>query len=402
MAEASAAVPPFGSEVILLLFSCALWGATCLQTFIYFLHFSHRDPLAIKLLARKFAVYRLSVTQWGNWMSLYGRSPYFLYVHQKGNSVKLTVMSSDTGGFFGPVILYSSSLEFEPKKPDLLYFVIYTALVVLSYKGDTGARFLPVNLLLAGLAISAATDVLIAGSLLYFVWKLRGTDDVRLPSTSKLLERVVVLTATVWVTSPAFTGVAFLICPLYCNMLLANLNMRESVRCNSFSVVSGMTFARTTGEAVVNEFVMVFVSFELQISSQGAERPNLKGKKGSNAGESCPLKTVWIPQSVGLIPTWKTTLSSRKVSMDEVGESLRIRRRALRWNIDIIRRTAQPGKERDSSSSFRPSPREIPYTQLGYRNGEEENKSFKTKVYQCPGKAGEDNLLYIEIRDDEQ
>ena len=70
------------------------------------------------------------------------------------------------------------------------------------------AYFLAQNLLLGEWALSAATDVLIAISLLFFIWKLRATNTDRVhKSTNKILERIVVLTIN--------TGVWTAICSLF-------------------------------------------------------------------------------------------------------------------------------------------------------------------------------------------
>ncbi|RDB25722.1 hypothetical protein Hypma_006345 [Hypsizygus marmoreus] len=245
--------PPIGSEVVLLPFTGALWGATCVQTFMYFVHYSRNDRLPLKLLVvwlwmadtvhlilTLLGVYQLTVVHYGDLAFVSTISPNFL-----------TVVSC-------PVQLYFTYRIWIISGKNPLFGIVFVPLAIAQPAIYTGARSCYGNIttnktlygitemLIAVWSTSAGIDVLIAASLSYYVWRFKTTLS-GFRSTDKLLDRVAVLTINtgVWTalcslftiititafpSSPAFTAVAFLICPLYCNTLLANLNSRGFLR----------------------------------------------------------------------------------------------------------------------------------------------------------------------------
>jgi len=260
--------PPIGSEVVLLPFTGALWGATCVQTFLYFIHHARNDFLPLKILVAYLwmadtahlvltllGVYQLTVVHYGDLAFVNTISTNFLW------SLFLTTIVSC------PVQLYFTYriwLISGKKRIFSMFFIllavaqpaIYTAFLVICYGNITTNRTLYAikELLIAVWSISAGIDVLIAASLVYLYINKFKTATSGFQSTNKFLDRFTVwtvntgiwtaicslftiITLTAFPTSPAFTAVAFLICPLYCNTLLANLNCRGYV--SSGHVVNG-------------------------------------------------------------------------------------------------------------------------------------------------------------------
>jgi len=262
---ASAAPPNFGSEVVLLPFTGALWGATCVQTFLYFVHHSRGDILLHKILViwlwladtvhlilTLLGVYQLTIVHYGDFAFISTISQNFLW-----SLFFTTVVSCPVQLYFTYRIWIISGRKaifpvvFVPLA--IAQPAIYTAFLVICYGNITTNRTLyaVTDLLIAVWSTSAAIDILIAASLLYYVRKLK-TAISGFQSTGKILDRAAVLTVNTgaWTalcslftiitisafpTSPAFTAVAFLICPLYCNTLLANLNSRGYIRGGDFN-----------------------------------------------------------------------------------------------------------------------------------------------------------------------
>ncbi|RDB26027.1 hypothetical protein Hypma_006346 [Hypsizygus marmoreus] len=286
--------PPIGSEVILLPFTGAFWGATCVQTFLYFVQLPgfgllsaiggcvpcidliNRMADTAHLVLTLLGVYQLTVVHYGDLAFVSTISTNFLWslfltVHILSMWSCAADFAEDHGILPCAIILYISNMD-SRKKSIVGIFIplaiaqpaIYAGRVIF---GDLLRKYYDqqdFELLLAVWSISAGVDVLIAACLLYlYINKFkaatngfqRHVGDIQTPfthsrmlyySTDKYLDRIVVWTVNtgVWTaicslftiitlsafpSSPAFTAVAFLICPLYCNTLLANLNCRGYV-----------------------------------------------------------------------------------------------------------------------------------------------------------------------------
>jgi len=95
--------------------------------------------------------------------------------------------------------------------------------------------------------VGAAQDTLVSGCLMWMVWRFRAQSSYK--RTEKLLLRLsvviintglwtalvalfIILTLVIWPQIQIYVSLYFIVCPLYCNTLLANLNSREYVRGN--------------------------------------------------------------------------------------------------------------------------------------------------------------------------
>ncbi|KAF5387242.1 hypothetical protein D9757_006879 [Collybiopsis confluens] len=266
--------PPFGSEVAILPFAGALWGAICVQTFLYFVHQSKRDAMGLKLLVRlsgygiqsptknpfahRFKVPPGSSTQdillqasteWGQTGKLFSIGQGFLW------SLFCDTFASCPVQIFFALRLYRFSGN---RKIYLIFFIpiavaqpiLYIVFLAFCYQGNLNSEATLVavqNLLIAIWSLSAGADVLIAGCLLYYVHSLKTKGVlVGFASADHILDRIIVLTVNtgVWTaivsvltialltglpSNPSYTAVTFLICPLYGNTLLANLNSRSYI-----------------------------------------------------------------------------------------------------------------------------------------------------------------------------
>ncbi|KAM5542340.1 hypothetical protein V8D89_003799 [Ganoderma adspersum] len=107
--------------------------------------------------------------------------------------------------------------------------------------------------------VQAAEDVLISLTLIFLLWQRRISDGFR--STDRILYRltVFIINTGVWtalcalftiITLAAYPNVQiyvslnFVVCPLYCNTLLANLNARGFIRGENFTEPSGDSATR--------------------------------------------------------------------------------------------------------------------------------------------------------------
>ncbi|PIL37556.1 hypothetical protein GSI_01250 [Ganoderma sinense ZZ0214-1] len=118
------------------------------------------------------------------------------------------------------------------------------------------AGCIPLKLPMAFWGVQAAEDVLISLTLIFLLWQRRISDGFK--STDKILHRltVFVINTGVWtalcalftiITLAAYPNVQiyvslnFVVCPLYCNTLLANLNARGFIRGDNYTEPSANT-----------------------------------------------------------------------------------------------------------------------------------------------------------------
>ncbi|THU91396.1 hypothetical protein K435DRAFT_968222 [Dendrothele bispora CBS 962.96] len=278
-------VPPgllnFGSQVALIPVACALWGASCVQLFFYFINYSSTDRPILKwtafwtwsadtahMVAALYGFYMLTAKHWGD--VEYVGTLNLAYVW---SLLLTTLVSSPVQLFFayrlwmfsGRRNIFIAILPLVIAQPGLL-----TAFTVTCYSRDTTTNatlYMMQNLPVAAWSIAAGCDILITFSLLGYLWKSRNQPLTLsgFHSSKKTLDRMTVLTINtgVWTAivslltmillvalpeDPAFTAVSFLMGPLYCNTLLANLNSRGYLRSadgDSSDVVFNHTFGST-------------------------------------------------------------------------------------------------------------------------------------------------------------
>ncbi|KAJ8701890.1 hypothetical protein PTI98_000644 [Pleurotus ostreatus] len=241
-------------EYVAILVNNVLWGISCTQTFLYFLHFRKNDKNLIKALVLWLWICdttHLILTNRGFWVD---------------------IVLSDNGFIVSQEYLWASFFTCLVALPCQLFFVYriwifagkfwlipmifvpasvyqlagYIAFLVMNYKTISIAQFYSLQKLLKSIwGVSAVEDTLITLVLFYMLWKQR--DGELLGQTSQLLYRVMfigintgtwtalvalfaLITMTVWPNSMAFVSLNLVISPIYCNTLLANLNARDYIR----------------------------------------------------------------------------------------------------------------------------------------------------------------------------
>ncbi|KAF4604683.1 hypothetical protein EYR40_003461 [Pleurotus pulmonarius] len=241
-------------EYVAVLVNNVLWGISCTQTFLYFLHFRKNDSNLIKALVIWLWICdttHLILTNRGFWVD---------------------IVLSDNGFIVSQEYLWASFFTCLVALPCQLFFVYriwifagkfwliptifvpasvyqlagYIAFLVMNYKTISISQFYSLQKLLKSIwGVSAVEDTLITLVLFYMLWKQR--DGELLGQTSQLLYRVMfigintgtwtalvalfaLITMTVWPNSMAFVSLNLVISPIYCNTLLANLNARDYIR----------------------------------------------------------------------------------------------------------------------------------------------------------------------------
>ncbi|KAI0711445.1 hypothetical protein C8Q76DRAFT_58819 [Earliella scabrosa] len=275
------------------LFSVALYGITCLQTYVYFVHHHQRDRWFLKL----FVVYLWVMDS----VHLYFDAlAEWLLIRHPGLPDMISKEIIWGGLFTGlvalPVQIYfvlriwklvnlnrskgwryiSLGIIIILVLCSLFQFVAYVVFLYLILRGRQDAQgiILIAKLPTAFWAAGAAEDVVISLTLLWLLWRdrivdslagLRGADNAPVQtvsnSTERLMRRVsiVVVNTGLWTavcalamvialqinpTFQLYPGLFFCLGPLYCNTLLANLNGRGFIRGEEYTTVYDTTRTR--------------------------------------------------------------------------------------------------------------------------------------------------------------
>ncbi|KII83626.1 hypothetical protein PLICRDRAFT_445933 [Plicaturopsis crispa FD-325 SS-3] len=223
--------PYYGVELVSTCFSFALWGATCLQTFMYFLNYP-RDRRSIKSLVCWIWVmdtthtmllvtglYSVLIHYFGNYV--YGFFCYRIWIFSQKRWIIPTVWAPaalfQVVGIIVFIIFRSSHLN------DREHFTVRSELTLTAVNGT-----------------AAVVDIALSFALIYLLWKsriegLEGSDHILQRVAIKSIHTGIwtaafaactVVTLAVLKNEQIYRGLYFPQCPLYCNSLLANLNTR--------------------------------------------------------------------------------------------------------------------------------------------------------------------------------
>ncbi|KAI9458467.1 hypothetical protein HD554DRAFT_2177360 [Boletus coccyginus] len=277
--------PTYGAELLATFLSTALWGTTCVQTLIYFIHYPN-DKLLLKVLVVWLwladtvhqmlivkGVYDSQIVHFCDYNRVENVIPEFLW------QVLLTVHNSRTSCLdLGSLTLVQSLVSISSQTfftyriwrfsgrrwfywallAPVCLFELAGALVfiALGTMAPTAAELVsPVaaSIYTAIQAAEAGADLTIAAVLTVLLIKSR---ERALDGTRSVLQKLVVLTINtgIWTAFFAvFTFVAILafkntlvyaaaylpLCPLYCNTVLTNLNARNFLKARSASAEHG-------------------------------------------------------------------------------------------------------------------------------------------------------------------
>ncbi|KAI0371486.1 hypothetical protein BV20DRAFT_1120534 [Pilatotrama ljubarskyi] len=278
-------------EFIALVSSMGLYGITCMQTFLYFAH-SQREAgdrwpmMAFVIFMWLMDTVHQILTNQGYWNLLldifeqrdpFGLSRYYLWA-----------------GFFTSLVTLPTQLFFVMRiwklsknipavnryhwlvpaifvPCSLFQFAGYFAFMILCFHSPTAEIIFAIEKLpMAFWGVGAAEDVLISCILIALLRHSRSHDGLR--RTHRLIFRLtlfaintgvwtalcalfIIITMAAYPNIQVYLSLYFVICPLYCNTLLANLNARGYIRGDDsdFTGPTGTTFSRN-GD-------MVFASF---------------------------------------------------------------------------------------------------------------------------------------------
>lgn len=247
--------PTVGAVEIGVMISIFLFGLVSVQTFGYYKKFSN-DPWQLRTFVG--VIWTLELTH----CALSAHSVYWVTVTNFGRTAVLNEIPPALGasvalsGIIGPAIqaffahrvLRLSRSWIIPSICWLLCILRCASLLVVtgaSYTSDTLLHFKHKWdwILVTSLAISTAVDVLIAGSLCYFLWKRR---DGAFARTTTVVDQlimwsiqtglltsigtVVMLILFLVVHNHAWLAVFFVISRLFSNSLMASLNARAKLR----------------------------------------------------------------------------------------------------------------------------------------------------------------------------
>ncbi|KAJ6569448.1 hypothetical protein B0H19DRAFT_1135515 [Mycena capillaripes] len=236
-----------------------LWGITCMQTFLYILYHQQRDPLWMKLMVAWLwfldTAHTVMVAR-GFWVLVYKvHDPFILSQEYLYAGVFTALVAFPTQLFFTHRI-WKLSKKWIPVAIVFVIAALYQLGATIAFTviclqhGPTAEIIFQIEKLPMSMwGVGAAQDVLISAVLLWMLWTSRG--GPYFASTNQMLARLAVLvintgiwtalvalfiiiTMVVWPTIQIYVSLYFVLCPLYCNTLLANLNAREYVRGNDF------------------------------------------------------------------------------------------------------------------------------------------------------------------------
>ncbi|KAJ6620260.1 hypothetical protein B0H10DRAFT_2022003 [Mycena sp. CBHHK59/15] len=265
----SVAAPPL-VEYACTIVGSVLWGITCMQTFLYIVHHQERDPLWIKLMVVWLwfmdTAHTVLVAR-GFWVLVYKvHDPFILSQEYLYAGVFTALVAFPTQLFF-TYRIWKLSNNWVPVAIVFVIAALYQLggtiafTVICLQHGPTAEIIFQIQRLPMSLwGVGAAQDVLISAVLLWMLWTSRGGQYFQ--STDQMLARLsvlvvntglwtalvalfIIITMVVWPAIQIYVSLYFVLCPLYCNTLLANLNAREFVRGKDFhdprNAMSGST-----------------------------------------------------------------------------------------------------------------------------------------------------------------
>jgi len=243
----------YGAIFLCSFISAALWGTTCTQTFTYFLNYP-KDHTWIKLMV--IWLWLMDTTH----QALVVKAMFGIFVTRFGDVAALSIIPPDFVSEIIFTVLVSSTAQlfftyrlwlFSGKKwmfPLLVIPSVITQLVVQSIymagllvNGSLPQLKKENPMGIAYNAMAAATDVVLAGCMIFLL--LSEKSDFK--SSNQLVGKLIMFTLNsgLWTALVAtatvitilaiplpgliFPALYTLLCPLYCNTVLANLNSRK-------------------------------------------------------------------------------------------------------------------------------------------------------------------------------
>ncbi|KAI0315344.1 hypothetical protein OF83DRAFT_1132460, partial [Amylostereum chailletii] len=262
-------------EYVALIVTTGLYAITCMQTFLYFVHHHRQDQLPLKLLVVHLwlmdTVHLVFIIK-GAWLTIstpglaFSLSRDYLWAGIFSGLVALPVQLFflyRIWRFIGKEHMWRWLLFVVFVLCSSFQFFGYVAFHVYCLRGlQTGEVIIIIEKLpMAIWGVGAAQDVLIAATLLFVLWRARIVDDLR--GSNQMLNRlsIFVVNTGLWTAACAvaiivalsvnpvsqlYVALFFVLCPLYCNTLLANLNGRGFIRgSDSVTVRGGMALSRS-------------------------------------------------------------------------------------------------------------------------------------------------------------
>ncbi|OJA08580.1 hypothetical protein AZE42_04574 [Rhizopogon vesiculosus] len=317
LASRSLATSVYGVFYMTSLISIAFWAMLSLQTFWYFASYE-RDNKSLKFLvvfiwiistAQTYVIvygaWVYIINDFGNYTSLLRIIPpyaaqliftatatvavqaFFVFriCRLSRNSKMVTVMWAPLA-IFQIVAALSEAFTLDPNSTLLTVLIVIVIKTCLSGEGSYVWAPLPRDLGIAYLAVSLFIDIAIAMFLLVLLY--RHKEQTRIQSTLRVIQRLMLLAVVNMVCSTAFAIcdlVLFVamdgnmyyalfdipICSLYCNTLLANLNMRASLAEQQSVVEMDLTSFVAIGPKVLALTVKNESKVSTQSGSQSSE-----------------------------------------------------------------------------------------------------------------------------------
>ncbi|KAF8884623.1 hypothetical protein BD779DRAFT_767150 [Infundibulicybe gibba] len=251
--------PYAGVELLCTFFTMALWGVTCMQSFLYFFN----NPTDSKYI--KFLVVWLWIMDTVHQCLLISGSykanvsgQIYLIDNVRAEYVIVLLFTSlvsvPTQTFFGyriwrfadknwiiPVLL-APAILFQLAEGIILIDLNLSATVGTEMTASTRQA-----ILISNFAVGAAVDILLSAGLCFLLWRSYMIDGSSITQTNSMLHRLIlfsintgswtalvaIATITMVVVFPGnfiYVGFYFVLSPIYCNSLLANLNARSYLR----------------------------------------------------------------------------------------------------------------------------------------------------------------------------
>ncbi|KAF8956699.1 hypothetical protein BDZ97DRAFT_1925236 [Flammula alnicola] len=267
-----------GVEQITICITMALWGITCMQTFMYFFNRSN-DGLATRALVTWLWVadtVHTCLLMVGSYKQIVtgGNLRIDSVSREYVMSFFVTMLVALPTQFFFSSRVYrfgGGHWWFPILLTPLILFQIVEGIVVTGflYNSPSSHQIIAVAsthaLLIANIAVGAGTDVIICVSLFALLWKRYSTlENSHFKATGSMLQRLILLSINTgsWTASIAIVTIAmvlafpsnyiyvafsFAMSPIYCNTLLANLNARDYVRNVEPDETVNLSALQTTG-----------------------------------------------------------------------------------------------------------------------------------------------------------
>ncbi|KAG0696422.1 hypothetical protein DFH29DRAFT_951209 [Suillus ampliporus] len=281
----SLASETYGVLYMASLICVAFWAILCLQTFWYFGSYeSDRKLLKFLTYVNVYGVWAFTIDQFGNYsflaqvVSPYAVSNIVIHINSFRTDFSYFVRRISGNKLWMVVVVWA---------PLAIFQIVSAFVIVVKTCLSNSTLYLwapaPKNLAITYLAVSLFVDIAIA----IFLFELlrRHKEQTKVRSTLKIIQRLMLLAVLnmLWtslfaicdmITFVSLQGEDFYILfdmpigPLYCNTLLANLNMRASLRDRQSTVDMDLT----TFDAVGPQPFPLRLGNDTKLSTQSGSR----------------------------------------------------------------------------------------------------------------------------------